>query len=223
MENGLEIPKKLGINPPYDPATPLLGICPEKIIIQKDTCTPVFTVALFTMARTWKQPRHPLTDEWIKKLNIYTMEYYSVIKRNEFESVELRWMSLETEWNKSEREKQISHMSTYIWNLEKNGTDWPIYKAGIETGTQKLDLWARCGGKQRVGWVEREALKYIHYHVWNRWLMGSCCITQEAQPGALWWPRGVGWEGGMEAQDRGVICTLMASSHCCTAETDTTQ
>ena len=65
MENGLEIPKKLGINPPYDPATPLLGICPEKIIIQKDTCTPVFTVALFTMARTWKQPRCPSADEWI--------------------------------------------------------------------------------------------------------------------------------------------------------------
>ena len=87
--------KKLGINPPYDPAIPLLGIYPEKTIIQKDTCTPVFTVALFTMARTWKQPRHPLTDEWIKKLYIYTMEYYSVMKRNEFESVELRWMTLE--------------------------------------------------------------------------------------------------------------------------------
>ena len=87
--------KKLGINPPYDPAIPLLGIYPEKTIIQKDTCTPVFTVALFTMARTWKQPRHPLTDEWIKKLYIYTLEYYSVMKRNEFESVELRWMTLE--------------------------------------------------------------------------------------------------------------------------------
>ena len=87
--------KKLGINPPYDPAIPLLGIYPEKTIIQKDTRTPVFTVALFIMARTWKQPRHLLTDKWIKKLYIYTMEYYSVVQRNEFESAELRWMSLE--------------------------------------------------------------------------------------------------------------------------------
>ena len=152
-----------------------------------------------------------------------------ILLSNEKEWIWVSWIEVDdpracyTEWSKSEREKQISHMSTYIWNLEKNGTDWPIYKAGIETRTQKMDLWAQCGGKQRVGWVEREALKYIHYHVWNRWLMGSCCITQEAQPGALWWPRGVGWEGGREAQDRGVIYTLMASSHCCTAETGTTQ
>ena len=55
--------KKLGINPPYDPAIPLLGIYPEKTIILKDTCTLVFIAALFTIARTWKQPRHPSTDE----------------------------------------------------------------------------------------------------------------------------------------------------------------
>ena len=70
---------------PYDPAIPLLGIYPEKTIIEKDTGTSVFIAALFTIARTWKQPRCPLTDEWIKKLwYIYTMEYYSAIKRNEF-------------------------------------------------------------------------------------------------------------------------------------------
>ena len=66
---------------PYDPATPLLGIYPEKTIIQKDSCTPMFIAALFTIARSWKQPKGPSTDEWIKKMwYIYTMEYYSAIK-----------------------------------------------------------------------------------------------------------------------------------------------
>ena len=59
--------KKLGIKPPYDPAIPLLGIYPEETKIEKDTCIPLFTTALFTTARTWKQPRCPSTDEWIKK------------------------------------------------------------------------------------------------------------------------------------------------------------
>ena len=88
--------KKLGIKPSYDPAIPLLGICPEETKTEKDTCIPLFIVALFTIARTWKQPRCPLIDEWIKKLcYIYTMEYYSAIKRNIFESVLMRWMNLE--------------------------------------------------------------------------------------------------------------------------------
>ena len=60
--------KKLEINLPYDPTTPLLGIYPEETVIEKDTCTPRFITALFTTARTWKQPRCPSTDEWIKKL-----------------------------------------------------------------------------------------------------------------------------------------------------------
>ena len=80
--------KKLGIKPSYDPAIPVLGIYPEEIRVGKDTCILLFTAALFTIARRWKQPRCPLTDDWIKKLwYIYTMEYYSAIKRNTFESV----------------------------------------------------------------------------------------------------------------------------------------
>ena len=63
---------------------------------ETDTCTPVFTVALFIIARTWKQPRCPSADEWIRKLwYIYTTEYYSAIKKNAFESVLMRWMKLE--------------------------------------------------------------------------------------------------------------------------------
>ena len=68
--------KKLGIKPPYDPAIPLLGIYPEETKMEKDTCIPLFTAALFTRARRWKQPRCPSTDEHIKKLwYTYTMEY----------------------------------------------------------------------------------------------------------------------------------------------------
>ena len=88
--------KKLGIKPPYDPAIPFLGIFPEENKIEKDTYIPLFIAALFTIARTWKQFRCPLTDEWIKKSwYIYTMEYYSAIKRNTFESVLMKWMSLQ--------------------------------------------------------------------------------------------------------------------------------
>ena len=77
--------KKLGIKPSYDPAIPLIGIYPEETKIERDTCIPLFIEALFTIARTWKQPRCPLTDEWRKKLwYIYALEYYSTIKRNTF-------------------------------------------------------------------------------------------------------------------------------------------
>ena len=81
--------KKLGIKPPYDPAIPLLGIYFEETKIEK------VTAALFTIARTWKQPRCPSTDKWIKKLwYIYTKEYYSDIKRNTLESILMRLMKL---------------------------------------------------------------------------------------------------------------------------------
>ena len=72
--------KNLGIKPPYDPAIPLLGIYPEETKIERDTCIPLFIAALFTIARTWKQPRCPSTDEWIKKLwLICNMEYDTAI------------------------------------------------------------------------------------------------------------------------------------------------
>ena len=81
---------------PYDPAIPLLGIYTEVTRIERDTCTTMFIAALFIIARTWKQPRCPSADEWIRKpWYIYTMEYYSAIKMNTFESVLMRWMKLE--------------------------------------------------------------------------------------------------------------------------------
>ena len=103
--------KKLGIKPPYDSEILLLGIYPEETKTVKDTCTPMFIAVLSTIARTWKQPKCPSTDEWVKKLwCIYTMEYHSAIERNT-----LRGSSNEvdeprayyTEWSKSEREINI--------------------------------------------------------------------------------------------------------------------
>ena len=89
--------KKLEVELPYDPAIPLLGIHTEETTSERDTCTPIFIAALFIIARTWKQPRCPAADEWIKKLwYIYTREYYSAIKKNTFESVLMRWMKLES-------------------------------------------------------------------------------------------------------------------------------
>ena len=74
--------KKLGIELPYNPAIQLLGILPEETRIERDKCTPMFIAALSAMARTWKQLKCPLADEWIRKLwYIYTMEYYSAIKK----------------------------------------------------------------------------------------------------------------------------------------------
>ena len=101
--------KKLGIKPSCDPAIPLLGIYPEVTKIEKDTCTPMFIAALFTIDRTWKQPRCPLTDEWIKKSwYIYIMEYYSAIKKehiwvlsDEVDEPRIYY----TEWSESETER----------------------------------------------------------------------------------------------------------------------
>ena len=86
--------RKLNIELPFDPAVPLLGIYPEKTMTCKDTCTPMFIAALFTIANTWKQPKCPLTEEWIKMRYIYTMEYYSAIKKNEVSAFLATWMDL---------------------------------------------------------------------------------------------------------------------------------
>ena len=112
--------KKLEIELPYNPVIPLLGIHTEETRIERDACTPVFITALFTIARTWRQPRCPLADEWIRKLwYIYKMEYYSAIKKNAFESVLMRWMKLEPiiQSEVSQKEKHPYSILTQIYGI----------------------------------------------------------------------------------------------------------
>ena len=111
--------KKLEIELPYDPAVLLLGIQTKETRIERNTCTPMFIAALFTIAGTWKQPRCPSTDEWIRKLwHIYRMEYYSIIKKNAFKSVLVRWMKLDASTQSeviSQKEKHQYSILTHIY------------------------------------------------------------------------------------------------------------
>ena len=112
--------KKLEIELPYHPAISLLVIHTEETRIERETCTPMFIAALFIIARTWKEPRCPPADEWIRKQwYIYTMEYYSPLKKNAFESVLMRWMKLETiiQSEVSQKEKHQYSILTHTYGI----------------------------------------------------------------------------------------------------------
>ena len=115
----------LEIELPYDPAVPLLGIHTEETRSERDTCTPMFIAAVFIIARIWKQPRCPSAEKWIRKLwYIYTMEYYSAIKKNSFESVLMRWMKLEPiiQSEVSQNDKHQYRILTHIVHIYSNST-----------------------------------------------------------------------------------------------------
>ena len=113
---------------------------------------PMFIAALFTIASTWKQPRCLLTDEWIKKMwNIYTMEYCSIMIRDETGSfLQMIRMNLESviQSEVSQKEKSKCHMLMCIYGIQKTGTDNPICMAVIETQMWRMDLW--------IQWEKRE-------------------------------------------------------------------
>ena len=116
----------------------------------------MFIAALFTIAKTQTQPKCPLTDEWIKKMwYIYTVEHYSVIKKNEIMPLAATWMETEIIMlrMKSERERQIPYDITYMWNL-KYDTNEPIYKTETDSQTEGTDLWLPrgTGGGGRMDW-----------------------------------------------------------------------
>ena len=115
---------------------PLLGIYPEKNMIQKDICTPLFIAALFTIAKTWEQAKCPLTEERIKMRYIYTMEYYSAIKMNEIMPFAAIWRDLESVIQvKSDRKGEILYDIHYMWNLKRNDTNELTYKTGRDSQT----------------------------------------------------------------------------------------
>ena len=107
-----------------------------KTLISKDICTPMFLAARFTIAKTWKQPKCPSTDEWIKKMwYIHTMEYYSAIKQNEIMPFAATWMDLEifilSEISQAEKDKY--YMISLICGILKNITNYLIYKRKIDS------------------------------------------------------------------------------------------
>ena len=120
MENRVEVPLKTGYRTPIRPSNPTAGHIHQGTRIERETCTPMFIAALFLIARTWKQPRCPSADEWIRKLwYIYTMECYSAIKKNAFESVLMRWMKLEPIIQSvvSQKEKHQYSILTHIYGI----------------------------------------------------------------------------------------------------------
>ena len=140
IENSME----LEIEWPYDPAISLLAVHTQEMRIERDTCTLMFIAALFTIARTWKQPTCPLADEWIRKRwYIYTMEYYSAIKKNTLESVLMRWMKLEPirQSEVSQKEKHQYSILAHIYGIQKDGNDDPICETAKETQMYRRHFW----------------------------------------------------------------------------------
>ena len=120
MENSVEVLKKLETELPYNPAIPLLGIHIKETRIEGDMCTPMFIAALFIIVRTWKLPKCPSKEGWKKKMGyVYTMEYYSAIKKNTFESVLMRWMKLDPiiQSEVSQKEKHQYSILTHIYGI----------------------------------------------------------------------------------------------------------
>ena len=157
--------KKLEIELPYDPAIPLLGIHTEEIRSERDRCTPIFITALFTIARIWKLRRCASADEWIRKLwYIYTMEYYSAMKKNSFETVLMRCMKLEPiiQSEVSQKDKDQYSILTHIYGILKDGNSSPICKTEKETQMYRTDFWT-LWEKARVGCSERTALKQVYF------------------------------------------------------------
>ena len=137
-ENSREVPQKTKYRTSICSGNPTPGHLSAENHYRKDTCTPMVIAALVTRARTWKQPKCPLTEEWNKKMwYIYSMEYHSAIKKNEIMPFAATWRQLEIlilREVKSERERQIPYNITYMRNL-KCGTNEPIYTTETDPQT----------------------------------------------------------------------------------------
>ena len=154
--------KKLEIELPYDPAIPLLGIHTEETRSERDTCTPMFIATLFIIARTWKQPRCPSADEWIRKLwHIYMMDYYSAIKTNTFESVLMRWMKLEPiiQSEVSQKDKDHYNILTHIYIEFRKMVMITLYAKQKKRHRCTEQTFGLCGRRRR--WDVSRELYYL--------------------------------------------------------------
>ena len=153
--------KKLKTVLPYDLSIPFLGIYLDKTVIWKDICIPVFIEAQFTIAKTWKQPKSPSTDEWIDMVCMYTHThthtgYYSAIRKNEimpFCSNMDKPRNYHSKWSKSERERQIPYDITYMWNLKYDVNEL-IHETETDSQTYRTDFWlprGKWGGRNGMG------------------------------------------------------------------------
>ena len=119
--------KKLKIELLYDPAIALLGIYPKDtdVVKRRAICTPMFIAAMAMVAKLWKEPRCPSTDEWIRKMGpIYTMEYYASIRKDEYPTFVVTWTGLEEIMlSEISRESQVSYGFTYLWSITNNMED----------------------------------------------------------------------------------------------------
>ena len=160
--------KKLKIELLYNPAIPLLGIYLEKTIIWKDTCTTMFIAALFTIARTWKQPKCLSTEEWIKRMwYIYTMEYYSTIKKNKIMPFAATWMDLKivilNEVSQTEKDKYC--MILFICGILKKWYKWTYLQNRNRVTDVENKLMVTKGERRGEGYIGRLGLTSTHYYM----------------------------------------------------------
>ena len=158
----------LKIELPCDSAIPLLGIHLDKTIIQKDTYTPMVIEEVFTIAKTWKQPKCPSKDEWVRMWYIYTIEYYWVIKKewnNAIYSNSNATRDYHTKWSKSERDMQISYDISYMWNLKSKWTY--LQNRNGQTDRENRFVVAKGRGAEKEGWTDILGLADAKYYIQN--------------------------------------------------------
>ena len=136
----------------------------------------MFIAALFTIAKTWKQLKCPSTDEEIE-IHIYTMEYYSAIKKNKIMPFAATWMKLEILILSEISPRKTNSIWYHLYVESKTGTDKPIYGTETDSQTWIADLWLPRGRGEEVGWVASSGLTDGNYRLWNGLAMRSCCIA----------------------------------------------
>ena len=154
----------------------------------------MFIAALFIIARTWKQPRCPSADEWIRKpWYIYTMEYYSAIKKNTFESVLMRWVKLEPIIQSEVHQKKKHQYSilTHIYMEFRKMVMITLFAREEKRHRCIEQFFGLCWKRERVGWFGRMALKHVYYHIRNESPVQVQCKIQD-----VW-----GWCTGMTQRD----------------------